>query len=74
MRRQWGTERISGAAPVMHAMPSRSAMSGARFALFLTVAAWLAYFAEQVRRYVDHPYGAARQRSRQSSTCCSSRC
>ena len=58
MRRQWGTERTSGAAPIMHAVPSRSAMSGARFALFLTVAAWLAYFVEQVRRYVDHPYGA----------------
>jgi cellulose synthase (UDP-forming) len=58
MRRQWGTERTSGAAPIMHPIPSRSAMSGARFALFLTVAAWLAYFVEQVRRYVDHPYGA----------------
>jgi cellulose synthase (UDP-forming) len=57
MRRQWGTERETGAAPVMHAVPSRSAMSGARFALFLTVAAWLAYFAEQLRRYLDHPYG-----------------
>jgi cellulose synthase (UDP-forming) len=57
MRRQWGTERTSGAAPIMHAIPSRSAMSGARFALFLTLAAWLAYFVEQVRRYVDHPYG-----------------
>jgi cellulose synthase (UDP-forming) len=57
LRRQWGTERESGAAPVMHAAPSRSAMSGARFALFLTVAAWLAYFVEQSRRYLDHPYG-----------------
>jgi cellulose synthase (UDP-forming) len=57
MRRQWGTEREPGAAPVMHSVPSRKAMSGARFALFLTLAAWLAYFVEQVRRYVDHPYG-----------------
>ena len=56
-RRQWGTERTSGAAPIMHAIPSRSAMSAARFALFLTVAAWLAYFVEQVHRYFDHPYG-----------------
>ena len=34
----------------------RRAMSGARFALFLTIAAWVAYFGEQVRRYVDHPF------------------
>ena len=57
IRRQWGTERRAGAAPIMHPVPSRRAMSGARFALFLTVAAWLAYFGEQVRRYVDHPFG-----------------
>ena len=57
IRRQWGTERRAGAAPIMHAVPSRRAMSGARFALFLTVAAWVAYFGEQVRRYVDHPFG-----------------
>ena len=42
----------------MHAVPTRRAMSGARFALFLTVAAWVAYFVEQVRRYLDHPFGA----------------
>ena len=57
IRRQWGTERRAGAAPVMHPVPSRRAMSGARFALFLTIAAWVAYFGEQVRRYVDHPFG-----------------
>ena len=57
VRRQWGTERRAGAAPVMHPVPSRRAMSGARFALFLTIAAWVAYFGEQVRRYVDHPFG-----------------
>jgi cellulose synthase (UDP-forming) len=42
----------------MHAVPTRRAMSGARFALFLTVAAWAAYFVEQVRRYLDQPFGA----------------
>ena len=57
IRRQWGTERRAGAAPIMHPVPSRRAMSGARFALFLTIAAWVAYFGEQVRRYVDHPFG-----------------
>ena len=57
MRRQWGTERGAGAAPIMHPVPTRRAMSGARFALFLTVAAWLAYIGEQVRRYVDSPFG-----------------
>jgi cellulose synthase (UDP-forming) len=41
----------------MHSIPTRRAMSGARFALFLTVAAWLAYLGEQIRRYVDHPFG-----------------
>ncbi len=41
----------------MHAVPSRRAMSGARFALFLTLAAWVAYFVEQLRRYLDHPFG-----------------
>ncbi len=58
IRRQWGTERRTGAAPVMHPAPTRRAMSAARFALFLTVAAWLAYFVEQVRRYLDHPFTA----------------
>ena len=41
----------------MHSVPSRGAMSGARFALFLTLAAWVAYFVEQVQRYLDHPFG-----------------
>ncbi|MDX6599656.1 MAG: hypothetical protein QOE87_3543 [Gaiellales bacterium] len=58
VRRQWGCERTFGAAPIMHAVPSRGAMSGARFALFLTVAAWVAYFVEQVQRYLHHSFGA----------------
>jgi cellulose synthase (UDP-forming) len=57
VRRQWGTERGSGAAPIMHPVPTRRAMSGARFALFLTLAAWAAYAFEQVRRYVADPFG-----------------
>lgn len=56
MKRQWGTEKEAGAAPVMHAAPSRRAMSGARFALFLTLTAWVAYAIEQTRRYVDQPF------------------
>jgi cellulose synthase/poly-beta-1,6-N-acetylglucosamine synthase-like glycosyltransferase len=40
----------------MHWMPTRRAMSGARFALFLTLAAWVAYFVEQSRRYLDQPF------------------
>ncbi len=42
----------------MHTVPSRGAMSAARFALFLTIAAWVAYFVEQVQRYLDHSFDA----------------
>jgi cellulose synthase/poly-beta-1,6-N-acetylglucosamine synthase-like glycosyltransferase len=57
VRRQWGTERGSGAAPIMHGIPSKGALSGARFALFLTIAAWAVYAGEQVRRYLADPFG-----------------
>ena len=57
-RRQWGCERKFGAAPIMHSVPSRGAMSAARFALFLTIAAWCAYFVEQVQRYLDRSFDA----------------
>jgi len=56
LRRQLGTERHAGAAPVIHAIPSKGAISAARFALFLTVAAWAAYFGEQIQRYVERPF------------------
>ena len=56
MRRQLGCERVAGAAAVVHARPTRRAMSGARFALFLTVAAWLTYVVEQVGRYLGQPF------------------
>jgi cellulose synthase/poly-beta-1,6-N-acetylglucosamine synthase-like glycosyltransferase len=59
-RRQWGTERRTGAAPVMHRVPTRRAMSAARFALFFTLTAWLVYFVEQMRRYLDEPVSAWR--------------
>jgi cellulose synthase/poly-beta-1,6-N-acetylglucosamine synthase-like glycosyltransferase len=56
MRRQIGCERVAGAAAVVHATPTRRAISGARFALFLTVAAWATYVVEQVGRYLSQPF------------------
>lgn len=55
LKRQWGCERRTGAGPVVAASPSRGALSSARVALFLTLAAWLAHTIEQVRRYVIAP-------------------
>jgi cellulose synthase (UDP-forming) len=57
IRRQWGCERDVRAAPIVQPVPSRGAISGARFALFLTIAAWIAYFVEQLLRYLDRPFG-----------------
>ncbi len=56
LRRQFGCERKVGAPPVVHAIPSRRALSSARFAVFLTIAAWVAYSTEQLRRYLEHPF------------------
>ncbi len=56
-RGQRGCEKRVGAAPVIHATPSRRALSGARFALFFTITAWAAYIIQQVWGYIDHPYG-----------------
>jgi cellulose synthase/poly-beta-1,6-N-acetylglucosamine synthase-like glycosyltransferase len=56
MRRQVGCERRVGASAVVHEVPSRRAMSCARFALFLTVTAFVVYVVEQVRRYAEQPF------------------
>lgn len=53
-RRQWGTEDRRGGLPVVPPTPTRRAVSGARFAVFLTVAGWLAYLVEQIRRLVGN--------------------
>ena len=57
-RRQWGTDRRTGGLAMVTPPASRRAVSGARFALFLTVAAWVAYVVEQTVRVVRHPPGA----------------
>lgn len=59
IRRQWGADRHSRVLPVMAAPPTRRAVSGARFAIFATVAAWVAYVVEQVLRVVRHDLSAA---------------
>lgn len=55
LRHQWGTEKHVGAAPVIHAVPTRRALIGARSALFMSMAAWLAYFIEQLRGLASRP-------------------
>jgi cellulose synthase/poly-beta-1,6-N-acetylglucosamine synthase-like glycosyltransferase len=47
-KRQWGTERQYGGSPVIAETPGKATVGGARFALFFTAAAWLAYVAEQL--------------------------
>lgn len=54
-RRQWGCERRTGAAPILAAVPSRGALSGARVALLLTLVAWSVHTVEQIRRYLINP-------------------
>ena len=49
-RRRWRRSRQYGGAPIIAKAPGRPTVSGARFALFFTVAAWLAYLIEQVLR------------------------
>lgn len=47
-RRQWGTDKQIGAAPIMHDEPTTRTLSLARFAVFFTVAAFLGYLVERV--------------------------
>lgn len=46
-------ERQSHASPIIADPPGRTVVSGARFAVFFTVAAWLAYVIEQVVRVIE---------------------
>ncbi|MFN0028020.1 MAG: glycosyltransferase family 2 protein [Acidimicrobiales bacterium] len=57
-RRQWGTERHPRTLPVMAPPATRPMVSGARFALFLTVVAWATYVTEQVLRLTNRPLEA----------------
>jgi len=49
-RRQWGTDRMYGGAPIIHRAAGRATAGGARFAVFFTGAAWLAYVVDQLWR------------------------
>jgi len=49
-RRQFGTDRVYGGAPVIHRPAGRATAGGARFAVFFTAAAWLAYVVDQLWR------------------------
>jgi len=49
-RRQFGTDRVYGGAPVIHRPAGRATAGGARFAVFFTAAAWLAYTVDQLWR------------------------
>ncbi len=49
-KRQWGTEHRFGGSRVIPESPGRATVSAARFAIFFTLAAWVAYLVEQVIR------------------------
>ncbi|MPY94775.1 MAG: glycosyltransferase, partial [Acidimicrobiia bacterium] len=55
-RRQWGADSRR-ALPAVAPAPTRRALSSARVAIFVTVAAWVAFSADQVGRLVDSGLG-----------------
>lgn len=56
-RAQWGSDRRA-LLPAVTAVPNRRALSSARFAIFLTFAAWAAFAVDQVGRFAEAPFGA----------------
>ncbi|MEX0768081.1 MAG: glycosyltransferase family 2 protein [Microthrixaceae bacterium] len=53
--RKFGTDRDFTPLPAVAAPPSRRAVSGARFAIVLTLAAWIAYAIDQFYRIGQNP-------------------
>lgn len=51
-------EQRSHASPIIAQPPGRAVVSGARFAVFFTIAAWLAYVIEQVVRVAENDVSA----------------
>ena len=50
VRRRRKSKRRPAGAPIVAQTPTRATVGGARFAIFFTVVAWLAYTVEQVMR------------------------